>query len=110
MGPHQYGFRKKRSCLAQMLQFYENVEAESNNDVLFLDFAKAFDKVDLNLLCHHLKERRIWGKMGIWLQNFLHERTQWVVANGTISSPSKILSGVPQGTVLGPVLFLLIID
>ena len=90
LGPHQYGFRKKRSCLAQLLQFYENVlqdiENGSNNDVLFLDFAKAFDKVDLNLLCHRLKECRIWGKMGIWLQNFLHNRKQWVVANGILSS------------------------
>ena len=113
LGQHQYGFRKKRSCLAQLLQFYENVlqdiENGSNNYVLVLDFAKAFDKVDFYLLCHRLKERSIWGKMGIWLQNFLHNRKQWVVANGILSSSTIIRSGVPQGTVLGPFFFLVYI-
>jgi len=80
LGNHQHGFRKNRSCISQLLIFYEkilqDIEEGHNNDVIFLDFAKAFDKVDIGLLCHSLKQKRIWGKMGVWLESFLTNRTQ----------------------------------
>ena len=100
--------------MAQLLRFYDQVlnhlKKGSNCDIVFLDFAKAFDKVDFGLLCHCLKERRIWGQLGTWLHNFLTGRWQQVVANGELSGASELISGVPQGSVLGPLLFLLIID
>ena len=78
IGDHQFGFRKFRSCLAQLLRFYDSalnlIENGSNCDIIYLDFAKEFDKVDFGLLCHHLKERRIAGKIGIWIQSFLTDR------------------------------------
>ena len=88
----------------------KNIEEGHNCDIVYLDFAKAFDKVDFGLLCHRLQERRIWGSMGRWLHSFLTNRWQHVVANGRKSEISYLLSGVPQGLVLGPLLFLLIID
>ena len=97
-----------------MLEYYEkivqSVEAGINVDSLYLNFEKAFDKVDHGLLCHRLKEKRIWGKTGIWVADFLKTRTQKVMANGEISKSENIVSGVPQGSVLGPLLFLLVID
>ena len=114
IGDHQFGFRKHRSCMAQLLRFYDQVlkhiEDGSNCDIIYLDFAKAFDKVDFGLLCHRLRERRIWGQLGTWIHSFLSDRWQKVVANGEVSEASKLISGVPQGSVLGPLLFLLIID
>ena len=114
IGDHQFGFRKFRSCLAQLLRFYDTalkcIESGSNCDIIYLDFAKAFDKVDFGLLCHRLRERRIWGQTGTWLHSFLTECWQCIVANSKMSEASKLVSGVPQGSVLGPLLFLLIID
>ena len=80
LGDHQFGFRSKRSCLAQMLSYYDkilkNMENGHNVDSVYLDFEKAFDKVDFGLLCHRLSEKGISGKIGLWIHDFLHERTQ----------------------------------
>ena len=71
IGNFQHGFRSERSCLSQLLEFYEYVlqciEEGLNVDVVFLDLAKAFDKVDHGLLAHKMKEKRIGGKVGEWL-------------------------------------------
>ena len=75
-----------------------------------MDFAKAFDKVDHNLLCQKLKRLGIIGKLGIWIREFLTGRFQQVAANGALSAPAPVVSGVPQGTVLGPILFIIMID
>ena len=81
-----------------------------NVDSIYLDFAKAFDKCDIGILMHKLKKLGIKGKLGRWLYNFLNNRKQQVMINGTKSNVTNVSSGVPQGTVLGPILFLIYIS
>jgi hypothetical protein len=113
LNANQHGFRSKRSCLTQLLENYDTilnlVEEGKNVDVVYLDFAKAFDKVDHGILCHKLKQLGIGGKVGTWIHNFLSDRTQSIIANGASSTLSQVISSVPQGTVLGPILFLVLI-
>jgi hypothetical protein len=107
----QHGFRPCRSCLTQLLHHIDNIlsilEANQNADVIYLDLSKAFDKVNHSILIHKIKQIGIDGKVCSWIQSFLSDRTQQVIIDGSNSSPAKVLSGVPQGTVLGPVLFII---
>ena len=75
-------------------------------DAILLDFSKAFDKVPHYWLCEKLAFYGIRGPLLNWIRSFLTNRTQCVVLNGQSSRPSNVLSGVPQGTVLEPLLFL----
>ena len=79
-------------------------------DVIYLDFAKAFDKVDHSILLSKLYNAGIQGNVYKWIKTFLEGRTQSVVVNGETSAPVEVLSGVPQGTVLGPLLFLVMVN
>ena len=107
----QHGFRPCRSCLTQLLAHLDSIltiiETNKNADVIYLDLSKAFDKVNHSILIHKIKQLGISGKICSWIQNFLSDRTQQVIIDGANSSPAKVLSGVPQGTVLGPVLFII---
>ena len=110
----QHGFISGRSCLTQLLHHLDDVlESLTNNadfDSTYLDYAKAFDKVDHKLLIRKLHRYSFNPKIIRWIDSFLSDRKQAVVVDGHSSFLAPIISGVPQGTVLRPILFMIFIN
>ena len=110
----QHGFRHGRSCETQLLftinDFAESLNNNGQTDAILLDFSKAFDKVSHQHLYHKLHHYGIRGNTLEWLKDFLTGRRQQVLVNGEQSDVSQVTSGVPQGTVLAPLLFLCFIN
>ena len=109
----QHGFRKGRSTLTKLLAHFDNVLTGlldgEDTDAIYLDYAKAFDKVDYELLIQKLRAYGFSSCFTDWISSFLSDRVQTVVVQGHHSVEARVVSGVPQGTFFGLILFIIFV-
>ena len=110
----QHGFLSQKSCTTNMLSFTDNVVMSLNDcdtmsvDVIYFDFSKAFDSVNHDLILQKLQEYYfINGRLLKFIRNYLCGRIQCVTLENCSSTTKSVLSGLPQGSILGPILFVL---
>ena len=116
LSPNQYGFRSGRSAVHAMLDFYNDFYNDINKDPpdislgIFLDLKKAFDTVSHDLLLNKLQHYGIRGIPFDWFTSYFNNRRQYVVMNGVESTTHKVDCGVPQGSILELLLFLIYVN
>ena len=110
----QHGFMKGHSTVTQLLEIVhiltQAIDQSRKADIAFLDFSKTFDSVSHSLLEHKLHHAGIKGALLQWFASYLHDRNQQVVIDGKSSEWLTVTSGVPQGRIFGPALFIFFIN